>query len=58
MGVCFPVIGGGLVALRFFMRHRKKVDLQSGVKEKVKLGADDWLCLAAFVSDHQVRKSM
>ena len=40
-GVVFPILGAVAVALRFRMRHTRKIDL----------GADDWLCLPALVGD-------
>ena len=38
-GILFPILGAIAVALRFSVRHRRKIDM----------GADDWLCLPALV---------
>lgn len=39
IGICFPVIGGILVALRFYVRWHQKTSRQ----------IDDWLCLPAWL---------
>lgn len=43
-GVVFPILGAIAVALRFKIRHSRKLTL----------GADDWLCLPALVGDATV----
>lgn len=40
-GILFPILGAITVALRFRIRH----------KRKLVLGGDDWLCLPALVGD-------
>ena len=40
-GILFPILGAIAVALRFRIRHLRKLAL----------GADDWLCLPALVGD-------
>lgn len=39
IGFCFPIIGGILVALRFYTRWHRKTSRQ----------IDDWLCIPAWV---------
>ena len=40
-GILFPILGAITVALRFRIRHTRKLVL----------GGDDWLCLPALVGD-------
>ena len=47
ISICFPIIGGILVALRFYVRWQQKVSRQ----------IDDWLCLPAWVCVEETNSS-
>ena len=48
IGIIFIILGFSAVAARFYVRRRQKMGI----------GADDWLCLPALVSQIPLRKQM